>query len=277
MTKLLSANFIRLWKSKLFWIAEAIMVVIPVLSVINFYIENHKYTDIEPEYAEDLLFANGVFIFFIIAVFIGIFIGTEYSDGTVRNKLIVGHTRSAIYLSNLIVCSVFSVIAQFSYMAAVLGLGLPLLGSSGVSLKLLVKYSVYDFAAIIAVTAIILLVSMLIQNKSTASVLAIILTIICLFGAMTVIFKLEEPEFYSTGYTYDGVIVQSLEGKPNPNYLSGTKRTVYQYINDISPYCQIINISGYTDLNPFCLLYSFAVIIVFTGVGIIIFRKEDLR
>lgn len=255
MTKLLSANFIRLRKSKLFWLAEGIMVGISVFSVINFYIENHKYPDMSPEYADYLLFASAVFIFFVIAVFIGIFIGTEYSDGTVRNKLIVGHTRSAIYLSNLIVCSVFSVIVQLSYMAVILGLGIPLLGNSGeVSLKQFVKYSVYDFAAIIAVTAIIVLISMLIQSKATASVLAIILTIICLISSMTVIFNLN-----------------------NPSYLSGTKRIIYQYINDISPYCQIINISGYEKLNPLCLLYSFAVIIVFTGVGIIIFRKEDLR
>ncbi|MDO4354585.1 MAG: ABC transporter permease, partial [Clostridia bacterium] len=33
-----------------------------------------------------------------------LFIGSDYSDGTLRNKLIAGHRRGNIYLANLITC-----------------------------------------------------------------------------------------------------------------------------------------------------------------------------
>ena len=40
----------------------------------------------------------------MLAAFVPLFLGADYSDGTIRNKLIAGHRRSGIYLSDLLVC-----------------------------------------------------------------------------------------------------------------------------------------------------------------------------
>ena len=41
----------------------------------------------------------------VMAAFCSMFIGTEFSDGTMRNKLIVGHRRREIYFTNFLTCA----------------------------------------------------------------------------------------------------------------------------------------------------------------------------
>ena len=45
-------------------------------------------------------FGCALFIGIVMAVFCSLFIGTEYSEGTIRNKIIIGQKRGAVYLSN---------------------------------------------------------------------------------------------------------------------------------------------------------------------------------
>ena len=64
----------------------------------------------------------------IQAPFLSVYLGTEFSEGTIRNKLVAGHSRPAVYLSNLILCAIAGVLLCLGYIAAVLAVGLPLLG-----------------------------------------------------------------------------------------------------------------------------------------------------
>lgn len=59
----------------------------------------------------------------VSAIFTSLFIGSEYSDGTIRNKLVVGHSRMRIYLANLIVCSIASILISLAYTAGVFVIG----------------------------------------------------------------------------------------------------------------------------------------------------------
>ena len=97
MNKLLSANFSRMKKDKIFWIGIAFMLCLGIFSNILYYKQNIQY----PEYTITLdmgFFTPAMFIGIIASVFCSLFIGTEYSDGTIRNKISVGHSRTIIYL-----------------------------------------------------------------------------------------------------------------------------------------------------------------------------------
>ncbi|MEG0494561.1 MAG: ABC transporter permease, partial [Clostridia bacterium] len=54
---------------------------------------------------DQIFFFQAVIIGLVSPLFCGLFLGTEYSDGTMRNKLIVGQKREKIYLSSFIVCT----------------------------------------------------------------------------------------------------------------------------------------------------------------------------
>ena len=100
MTKLLSANFFRLKKNKCFWVCMIFMLAAGVFFPVMRYVDMQKSGTVNT--LDNGFFACALFIGVLASVFCSLFIGTEYSDGTIRNKVVVGQKRSAIYLSNLI-------------------------------------------------------------------------------------------------------------------------------------------------------------------------------
>lgn len=278
MSNLLSSEFSRLFKSKLFWAAEIFMVGLAALLVFTTYTSNLKYPE-RAACAENFLFADGTFTMFVIAVFVGIFVGTEYSDGTVRNKVVSGHSRAVIYFSKFIVCCVFSIVMKVSYMAVILGFGIHILGSYGGGITPYIIHTLCNFAALFAVTSVIVLISMMIQSKSTGAVTVIIFTLVCLCLATYIHAKLDQPEYYDEyAYIDEAGVIQTAPSEPNPTYVSGTKRNVYEFIDDSFPYSQLFFI-GSTEINEltFYPLYSLAVIILTTGFGILAFKQKNLK
>ena len=124
MSQLLRANFSRLWKSGIFRLCVLFSIGLSGFMVIMRYVDIQKHSEeyaelgIEYSSADGLMFVGALYLLFAAAVLVGIFVGTEYADGTIRNKLVVGHNRPTIYLSNLIVCAVANEIVLLSHIAA---------------------------------------------------------------------------------------------------------------------------------------------------------------
>ena len=129
MNKLLSAEFARLKKNKFFWVSVGLMVVVAWYTVISVYLNMKKYDDYYVG-LESILFAHVFCMGVLTAAFSGLFIGTEYSEGTIRNKLVIGHTRRDIYLSSLIISITAGLIICLSYIIAALIPGVILIGFS---------------------------------------------------------------------------------------------------------------------------------------------------
>jgi len=108
MTNILSANFLRLKKNKVFWGGLLLMAAWGVFMPVKLHMDA-----VQSGYADNIengLFACALFIGIIIAVFCSLFIGTEYNDGTIRNKIIVGGRRWQIYLANAVVSTVVGLV-----------------------------------------------------------------------------------------------------------------------------------------------------------------------
>lgn len=281
MIKLIKSNFSRLWKSKIFWLGMIFMFGMGIYAVFSRYTEVNK----KPEYSydmEDLLFSGCMFMIVIAAVFIGLFIGTDYHNGTIRNKLIVGHTRTEVYFSNFIVCISALLMMHFAYFIPVIGVGFPLVGTSA-SAGSLIKLTLISIATLISLCSIFLLISMLIHSKSNASVTAIIISVLFMMSAMMIQNKLDGPEYYEDyDYVYtdeEGNIHEKhIDREKNYDYVEGTKRKVYEFLYDFLPGCQMLQITQQNPENPERLpIYSFSIIVVTTACGIFFFRRKNLK
>ena len=288
MIKLLRGDFARLFKSKTFWLGIIFMLVLAALMVHNVWDNAQldiEYVIVSPD---GILLVGAAYVGIVSAIFTGFYIGTDYSNGTVRNKNIMGHSRAAIYLSDLIVCVTASLIMHIAYIAVVIGAvcaGItPKFIASAGSIAAQILISVFSVAAL---SAMLQFVSMLIPHRSAGVVSAIVLMLIMNFAANSVHIKLREKEFSTIGYTIvtaeDGSVVTTPQTDRNPNYLTGTKRKVFEIIHNVLPLNQIYQmINGGRDTETsgngaFLPLYSLALTAVITTTGVLIFRRKDLK
>lgn len=269
MSKLLSAEFMRLWKTKIFWICFGFMAAFGVFTGLKV--------------GKEVEFDNAFFIFpvvigFVLATFCSLFIGTEYSDGTLRNKLIVGHKRGVVYLTNLVVCFTAAVVMTLVCLFTVCVVGCPRLGWFTNDIKVILLLLGISFLLMLSYTAIYTLVCMLISSKAIAVVGCLLGVMVLMVVATIVKSRLEEPDYYDS-YTYTDSAGTTVEDtQPNPYYLSGTKREVYQTVLEILPTGQSLQIALWIVVNPLLIAgYSLIIILVTTLAGIMAFQRKDLK
>lgn len=274
MHNLLSAGFKRLWTNKGFWLG-----IVTIFAFSVFYVLNGIRQSVVFEHStalDNFYFKLAPMLGLFCAIFISFFIGTEHSEGTLRNKIIVGRTRTQVYLSNYII----SLVAGTCFILAWLigGLtGIPAFGFWRFGVNGLLLYALIAFLFIAAFTGILTLLSMLSSNKSITIVTAILLVLGLLMFASMVYNRLGEPEFYSgVVITSDGM--QMGDPTPNPNYITGAKRDVYQFILDVLPTGQSIMMAN-LELTHFLtsIIASLCISITTVTVGVFAFNKKDLK
>lgn len=250
MSKLLCANFARLWKFKLFWVCSVLAFVYAVIRNIEIpedtsWMYNTGF----------LIIRGGSVLMVFVSVFAALYLGTDYSCGTIRNKLSVGYSRAKIYLSNLIAVTSGTMLISAAYTlppvfkAIVWGkdLGMP-------TNKFLLGISIL-VCAMIAVSAILTLLGMIIMERAVAAVVIIVMTLGFIFGSAVLLETLNRLEM-----------------------IWDVDKAINVAVLDILPYGQVMRLEADQLSNPEMYpLYSFNVLAVTTAAGMIIFRKKDLK
>lgn len=274
MNLLLKANFSRLWKDGAFWASLAVMAGVGIFEVavgvnaqrqgISVPLENRYFV---------LAFMPGI----VLAAFCSLFVGGEYSGGSIRNKIAVGHTRGAVYLACLCTCIAAGVLACAAYIAPMVALGIPLLGMFQMELGAVVWFTLCVFVMAGSLCALFTLIAILNQNRAVTTIICIILAYFLLFLGIYLNNRLMEPEIIpAQEYIENGKILLR-EAEKNPAYVSGLKRTVYQVLYSL-PGCQAVQLAAEAENYPRSLpLISVLCTIVSTTAGLALFRRKDLK
>lgn len=275
MAKLLRANLSRLWKSRIFYVGLIFMAVLNVFLVLDGW-KSIRMGYTEP--LEEMLFQNCIVIGFVCAVVVGMFLGTEYSDGTIRNKIAVGHTRVNIYLANLIVCAAASALLLMISLSVGFGLGSFLLDPLELPVKALLLYTLIGLLTTVSFASIYTLVAMLSPSKASGAVLCLVLSLVLVFAASLVGGTLTEPEMVQDYVMTENGMPIPGDPHPNPRYVTGTKRAVLEVIYDVLPTGQAFQISNNECAHPVRLpIFSLLLTLVTSTAGALLFRRRDLK
>lgn len=272
MSKLLRANFARLFKSRLFRFCIIVIFAAAVFAVFD----QAKHTKV----IDGMLFSGITIVSVVSAVFISIFAGTEYSDGTMRNKLYMGHSRVSVYGASLVICSAAALIMHIVLIAAVVCFGIPVIGRTDFTAREIILLFLLSVLTVTAYASVYILLGMLITSKAAGVATAILLSFGMLIGANTLYRCINTSEYYPAPYIdEESETGYSTELVPNPRYPSETKRKVMQTALNILPSGQALQIgNGELPENAAELpLYALADIAVTTVAGILLFRRKDLK
>lgn len=271
MLKLLRASIFRLRKSRLLWLCMAV-----TFAVSSFFLLQIGGSEESIWTLDEALLQVLPFLPVLYAAFIGLFLGMEYQDGTMRNKIVAGHTRSAVYLSQLLTAIVgcLGILLAWALSAAV---GCVRLGWFTAAWTELLLRAAVILMTMAAMAAVLTFFAMLITNRAVSGV-TVILTVFALLILSSYLYNaLCEPEMLSAAImTGDGYEVG--EPVPNPNYIRGTLRTVYQFLSETLPSGQAILLANQELTHPGLSLCASACIVLLTiWAGVWTFRRKNLR
>lgn len=277
MRKLLSANLRALVRSRIFQI-QLIAVAIFSGYVIFANYSPEIQASAFPLYLDDVFFNVYQLMGIVLAASVTLIVGSEHSDGTIRNKLVVGHTRLAIYFSMLLtqLLAVLPVLAGHGVVSYVLGRAL--LEPCQLSPERFLLALLFCVLNTLAFSALFVAISLNCSNKAVASVAAMLLVLALTLVANTLGTRLLEPEM-----TYDGITITADGAKfgemvKNPAYVPPEQRPVYEFFYDLLPIGQIIQIQqGDFARMARWPVFTALFFLISTAGGYLLFRKKDIN
>ena len=239
MTKLLRACIRRYTHNTIFWIAAVLTIGLGI---------SIAHSTRMTYYDDALVIAQML----IHAVMISWVVGKEFKEGIFRNKVIVGHSKGRIYLSELI-CGVGIAFVLY-FLCAVIFVAfnfyeVPLLPASLI-VKIFVDYVLLNMC----LAAIFVTISCLFSQQAIIAIANIALVLVMTTASQRLYAQLSQPQYLERYETVNTEWIdekgniryreEKVEGSEynvdNPTYVGGVKRDIYDTVYKFSPYGHII-------------------------------------
>ena len=270
MIRLLKAGLFRLKKEVLFWLFIFLTIGLAGYTLLRYsLVENVNLDKVINEFI--------MYIGLFIAIFVSIFVGKEYSQGIIRNKIIVGHSRISIFLANLIISIIASILCEIVYLVLVFLIGIPLFGQLQMPLSQFAMVLLNTILVIISFCSIFNFIAMICSEITVSTTICMVL-FIAMFIAQATLGLTAFSTKYLTNTFLDENGNKIVTQEPDPNYPGDQKVKQAKILFLSIPQGQAMEISS----NDFELLsqmpvYSILLISIVNFLGIYIFYKKDLK
>lgn len=280
MSNLLAAGFYRYRKSMVFRI---MLVISLILGVIAGMVTDSS-VDVEIVYF--------VVLFLVTAIQISLMIGMEFSNGVVRNKMIAGHGKGMVFLSELVLSLISTTLLFVVFYGAFAVFNIQWFDD--VDARIIATVVLGLWLMHLSLAAICTAICFFIPYyTAVAAVLDIVLVLAMMFCCHDLRSRFDQPEYtYSVHFDENGNKTYDND-TPNPKYIppDSAKYALLHAAYYIMPHGQLIDHSAamatiwrigspnekYLDDLKTAPLYSLLTIGVFTAAGLVCFRKRDLK
>ena len=192
-----------------------------------------------------------LYLFLIIAIVISWIVGREAAEGGFRNKIIIGHTKGQIFLSELILGSTFSMVMAVIFFGIFFTFNYYVFAYFPIDL--IVMMLLNCVLAGVCLTAMLATFCCLITNRIASAIVNMLLVFAMFLGTSEVEHALLQPEYFESysstleqwtdeeGNVHSEMykIEESIQKTENPAYIAEPLRTVYKIVYRISPYGHI--------------------------------------
>jgi ABC-2 type transport system permease protein len=259
MLNLLTAERIKLFRSKKLWIVLGILSFFPIYQAVNSKVSVHYGTklvqaiDTVINGATGILMMekNGLTILLVISAFISFLIGEEFQNGTIRNALSLGRSRTHYYLSKFVIAAILALVGVIIMTAlgiisftVVFGFG------EVVGISHYFSYAIKSFSTlfllILANVSVYVMISFLTKNSGISLVWSFLYTIV-------------------TGFA-PGIFLQTEHFKP-VTYWFTESFLIY------SNFAIHADIAKYPEMILVCLI----TIVLSSTIGILLFKRTDIK
>ena len=194
----------------------------------------------------DGIFEWALVLTLLISALGGLYISRDYTQNTIRNKIIVGHTRFSIYLSKQIAITLMYLVCSGLFMLFTIFSNFMFIGTENLNKEALWIGLLVSFFVIVTVSIITMFIAMSIKKETGGLMPLLVMFIMMMFSAMAMEF---------------------------------IKGDAIEVINDIVPTSQmmLLNLMN-VDPHPIRhILYSILISIIFFVSGYLIFKNSDLN
>lgn len=274
MRDLLAADWYRVRKSGLF--TAMILCVLAVAALMTAVALPAGMRMEQARISEPNLLVFGLIAGAACAILCGYTEETGYREGVVRNQLIAGHTRSRVYWSSFLICTLCGLILAAAYFVPSYIVESIVLGPVN-DAPLFWQNFVSGLCTIPAFVALYILIGAIVGGKGTglACMVVYVALITCSFVLMEL---LAAPEFVPRYWIEDGVYIgDGMESElvPNPGYLASPGRDVARFFASFLPTGAAL--SSMVLEGAGLGIYSLAFCVLCWIIGLCVMRRRNIN